>query len=177
MALDERPTAGSVAAARVDVWWRENVDRVRAYLFHQVDSADVEDLVQEVFVLAMRRWDTVPEPPIGWLLKTARHLVANHRRGGRRFSRMLGRAVDAQRRSPAVDVPASERAAYEQLEAMLDGLSAHDREVLTMTAWYGLSAAEAAEALGISVNAYTVRLHRARARLSDRQRAAGEVGR
>jgi RNA polymerase sigma-70 factor (ECF subfamily) len=57
--------------------------------------------------------------------------------------------------------------------AALAQLSARDREVLTLSAWYELSAAEAAQALGCSPAAYNVRLHRARHRLADRLRAAG----
>jgi RNA polymerase sigma-70 factor, ECF subfamily len=47
----------------------------------------------------------------------------------------------------------------------LPRLSENDRDVLTLTAWEGLSHAEAGEVLGCSPAAVAVRLHRARGRL------------
>lgn len=175
--LHEPLTADPVAAAKVDLWWRQNADRVRTFLVHRTDEATAEDLLVEVFILAMRRHAIVPEPPIGWLLLTARHVVANHRRGRRRYLGMVGRFArnQATREPVEVDATAGERAAKAELDALLDGVSDNDREVLTLTAWYGLSPAEAAAALGITPNAYGVRLHRARARLGDRSRPDGRT--
>jgi RNA polymerase sigma-70 factor, ECF subfamily len=44
-------------------------------------------------------------------------------------------------------------------------LSEADQEVLTVSAWYDLTALQAARVLGCSPGAYAVRLHRARHRL------------
>jgi RNA polymerase sigma-70 factor (ECF subfamily) len=44
-------------------------------------------------------------------------------------------------------------------------LGERDREVLRLVAWDGLTPAEAAEVLGVTRLAFTVRLHRARRRL------------
>jgi RNA polymerase sigma-70 factor (ECF subfamily) len=44
-------------------------------------------------------------------------------------------------------------------------LGASDQELLMLVAWDGLTRAQAAEALGISVGTLAVRLHRARRRL------------
>ena len=40
-----------------------------------------------------------------------------------------------------------------------------DREILTMTAWEGLTPKQIARVMGMSANVVRVRLHRARARL------------
>lgn len=170
--LHEPLAADSVAAAKVDLWWRQNAGRVRTYLVHRADEATADDLLVEVFILAMRRHTIVPEPPIGWLLLTARHVVANHRRGRRRYLGMVGRFArnQATRQAVEADATGGEHAAKAELDSLLDGLPDNDREVLTLTAWYGLSPAEAAAALGITPNAYGVRLHRARARLESRTR-------
>ena len=44
-------------------------------------------------------------------------------------------------------------------------LSVRDREILTMTAWEGLTPKQIAKVMGTSANVVRVRLHRARARL------------
>ena len=79
-------------------------------------------------VLAMRRHAVVPEPPIGWLLHTARHLLANHRRGRRRYLGMVGRFAHDQARHPTTGGDA--HAEKTELDALLDGLPDRDREVL-----------------------------------------------
>jgi DNA-directed RNA polymerase specialized sigma24 family protein len=72
---------------------------------------------------------------------------------------------------------APSRANHEERPALLEALAAlppADRDVLTLTAWEGLSAAEAGVVLHCSEGAIHTRLHRARARLRaelDRQHA------
>jgi RNA polymerase sigma-70 factor (ECF subfamily) len=73
--------------ARLDAWFRAHGDRVFAYLLHRTDRHTAEDVLQEVFVTAFRRAEEVPEPPIGWLLGTARRLLANAARGDQRLLR------------------------------------------------------------------------------------------
>ncbi len=151
--------------ARLDAWFRAHADRVLAYLLHRTDPETAQDVLQEVFVTAFRKAADVPEPPIGWLLGTARRLLANNRRGDRRRDRLALRIAAHQ------PVSGPDDSAAPGLSAALDQLSTTDREVLTLSAWYELTAEEAAEALGCSPSAYAVRLHRARRRLADRLRA------
>jgi len=51
------------------------------------------------------------------------------------------------------------------LRAVLAALSVRDREILTMTAWEGLTPKQIAVVMGTSANVVRVRLHRARTRL------------
>jgi RNA polymerase sigma-70 factor, ECF subfamily len=159
--------------ARLEAWFRAHGDRVLAYLLHRTDRQTAEDVLQEVFVTAFRKATEVPDPPIGWLLGTARRLLANATRGEKRRDRLALRIAD--QAHPAETDAAGDDAAGDVVAGALAQLSAPDREVLTLSAWYELSADEAARALGCSRSAYTVRLHRARHRLADRLRAAGYV--
>ena len=160
--------------ARLDAWFRAHGDRVLAYLLHRTDRQTAEDVLQEVFVTAFRKAAEVPEPPIGWLLGTARRLLANATRGEQRRDRLAVRVAGHTAVAAAGSVTAADDdAAGDVVATALAQLSARDREVLTLSAWYELTAEEAAQALGCSPAAYDVRLHRARHRLADRLRVAG----
>jgi RNA polymerase sigma-70 factor (ECF subfamily) len=146
---------------------------VRAYALRRCPVApDAEDVVAETFTVAWRRLEQVPEDaPLPWLYGVARRVLANQRRGERRWLALLERL----RQQPA-DVPTPEFDGPPVVEA-LRGLRPDDQEILRLAAWEGLSHAEIATALGISTNAATIRVHRARRRLADALRPAAEPAR
>ena len=155
--------------AVLDEWFRTYADRLLAYLLHRTDRETAQDVLQELFMTAYRKAPDVPEPPVGWLFATARRLLANKRRGLRRHDDLLARLADDV--AATNDEPVAElKQAFAQT---LAALSPGDREVLTLSGWYGLTPAEAAQALDCSPNAYNVRLHRARRRLSEHLTSAG----
>ena len=158
--------------ALLDAWFRAYADRVLAYLLHRTDPQTAQDLLQEVFVIAFRKAPELPQPPLGWLFGTSRRLLANRYRGRRRRDELIARLIgDA---SEEADPDTAElKQAFAQTLATL---SPADREVLTLTGWYDLTPAEAAEALGCSASAYAVRLHRARKRLATALDQAGYRG-
>lgn len=155
--------------ALLDSWFRAYSARVLAYLQHRTDLQTAQDLLQEVFVTAFRKAPDVPQPPLGWLFGTARRLLANRYRARRRHDELVARLIEDA--SAEADADTAElKAAFATTIAVL---SPADREVLTLTGWYDLTPAEAAQALGCSASAYAVRLHRARKRLAA---ALGEAG-
>jgi RNA polymerase sigma-70 factor (ECF subfamily) len=58
-----------------------------------------------------------------------------------------------------------EQPALENLRSAIEHLPPRDREAIKLVLWDELSHGEAAQVLGCSVNALSVRLHRARTRL------------
>ena len=148
--------------ALLDAWFHAYADRVLAYLLHRTDAQTAQDVLQEVFVTAFRKAEAVPQPPIGWLFGTARRLLANAHRGIRRRDQLVARLLDDASGEDDRDVAELKRAFVETMAT----LSRADREVLTLTGWYDLTPAEAAEALDCTPTAYAVRLHRARKRLA-----------
>lgn len=157
------------SSVRLEEMFRAYANRVYAYALHRVGMPAAADVVSETFLAAWRRIDEVPEAALPWLLGTARRVVANEFRRQDRRTALLERLAGAAGAS-SVDT-SSER--VEMVEA-LQQLSESDRDVLLLSAWYGLGMAEAASVLGCSAGAYAVRLHRARGRLRKKLSAAAE---
>ena len=146
--------------------YRANYRPVLAYVVNRLGSADeVPDVVADVFTTAWRRLPDIPAPPVDrlWLYGTARRVIARRHRSAGRLRRLLGRLAAEQHRTGQ---PASARdPAQERVLAALGTLKPAEREALLLVYWEELSYAEAAQALGCSVNAVGLRVHKARARL------------
>ncbi len=127
-------------------------------------SAEADDITAEVFAVAWRRRNELPDPGVRlWLFGVARHVLANHRRSNERQRRLQLRLIDSHRddRPEIMDSPA------ERLRAALASLSDDDRDVVLMRCWDGLAVTDIAAVLGCTPNAVSVRLHKARRRLID----------
>jgi RNA polymerase sigma-70 factor (ECF subfamily) len=145
----------------LDELFRLHAAEVLAYALRRTDAEAAEDVVSEVFLIAARKLDHVPERDAQlWLYGVARRVLANHRRGARRRAALTKVLGDLQR---GPDQP-WERPDCPLLEA-LAALRPADREVLMLSAWEGLAAPAVAVVLGCSPHAVHTRLHRARARL------------
>lgn len=147
--------------------YEECYPRVLAYATSLVGRQVGEDITSETFTVAWRRVRDVPDPALPWLLGVARNLVRELRR--RDAHQYLLAAEEAQRissgaRTDAGDVAAEVALRHDALQA-LAGLPEADRELLTLLAWHGLSAREAAQVLDCTTATLTVRLYRARRRL------------
>jgi RNA polymerase sigma factor (sigma-70 family) len=153
-----------------DSFFVEHERRLRGYALRRTRSQLLADeLVAEVMEIAWRRFDEIPQDrAFGWLCRVAINVESNQRRGRLRRRRAEGRAVREGERASFVTqldterVPVESRAALAQAWATL---SAEDRSVLSLVAWESLTAAELAEALGVSEVAARKRLSRARERL------------
>jgi RNA polymerase sigma-70 factor (ECF subfamily) len=137
---------------------------VLGYALRRTDDAhDAADVVAETFYVAWRRLDDVPDAhPRPWLLAVARRVLANQWRSTARRGRLadkLGMALDR------YVVPPEEPLAHTRVRDALERLAPDDRDLLTLSVWEGLSAAELAIAFGATPTTIRQRLHRARQRL------------
>ncbi len=134
---------------------------VAAFALRRVPAAaDADDVVSETFLVAWRRFGEAPADLRPWLFGVARHVLQAPLPGGpaaRRAERPAGRA--------ALGAPTPARPITAGSSMPCAELSETDRDVLTLTAWEGLSHAETGDVLGCSAAAVAVRLHRARRRL------------
>jgi RNA polymerase sigma-70 factor (ECF subfamily) len=135
--------------------------RTRSY-----DEAD--DVVADVFAVAWRRLDDVPTgAELQWLYGVAYRTLANARRSTTRRLRLLERL----RNEPTATFPSDS----DDVLIALASLRRSDQEILRLAAWEQLQPAEMAVVLGITANAATLRLSRARAHL--RAALTGSPGR
>jgi RNA polymerase sigma-70 factor, ECF subfamily len=151
----------------------EHNRQVLAYAMRRCEQrVDAEDVVAGTFTVAWRRFADAPEEELrlAWLYAIAARVLANQRRSLRRLVALRSRL----RAAPAAS---HEEGKLQDVLAALKQLRPDDQEVLRLAAWEGLTNAELAVALGCSANAATIRLHRARKRLSEQlekeERAAG----
>jgi RNA polymerase sigma-70 factor (ECF subfamily) len=158
--------------------WREFHAGLRAFVHRRVRRPDdVDDIVQRVFVNVHRSLPVLrdEERLAAWLYRTAHRAIADHYRAPfRRRELPSGATTDLSERARSVTVSTEadgvvERTAEGELAAcllpLLDGVSAVDREALQFVDVDGLSQAEAARRLGLSVPGMKSRVQRARRRL------------
>ena len=133
--------------------------QVYAYAVSRAGRDPADDIVSDTFLVAWRRFDTIPDDPLPWLLGVARNIVHERHRDAARQLRLRSQVPSEVEGDVAEAV--TERAAT--LSA-LDSLGAADRELLTLVGWHGLATREAARVVGCSAATFLVRLHRARKR-------------
>jgi RNA polymerase sigma-70 factor, ECF subfamily len=139
------------------------------------DRAAAEEAVSETFLVAWRRFDSMPaDAALPWLLGVARKVIANQRRGAQRRAPdgplvPLEAVADPDRGASIPDLIADREAFAEAFAALADG----DREVLALINWDGLSPREAATVLELNPATFYLRLHRARKRLLKELEARG----
>jgi RNA polymerase sigma-70 factor, ECF subfamily len=163
------------AEARFDECFRAYYPDVLAYALRRLrDRSTAEDVAAQTFAVAWRRLDELPRDPLPWLFGIAQHVIRNETRSARRRSRLLARIRS---QDPHVTGPdhADSAAETSAVTTALRRLSESQREALRLAAWEGLDARRAAQALGCSPAAYTLRLHRARRRLAKELAASGHL--
>jgi len=134
-------------------------------------TSDIEDMVHDVFVVALQRAFTFQGGASvrTWLFRITHHVVRARMR--RRFVRGLlfhRRHYEMVAALPAPATPHQELERHEEHERLyraLDRLSDDYRTALILYEIEGLSSDEVAELTGVSVGAVWVRLHRGRAKL------------
>jgi RNA polymerase sigma-70 factor (ECF subfamily) len=152
--------------SRFEAMFRTTYERVYAYALRRADRADVEDVVAETYAVAWRRFDVIPPDPLPWLYAVARRALANFRRSGHRRARLARRIASETPPSRIVEPDPGERLEDAVvMRSALRALKEADREMLMLVAWEGLDTERASIALGISRQAFALRLHRARNRL------------
>ncbi len=138
---------------------------VRRYVARRVGSEVGDDLSSEVFVRAFRARGSCRAAHgsvLPWLLGTANHVIADHRRSEHRRLKALQRLAAAEPQQ----VEHEDRALSADLVRELRRLSDVDRDALWLMAWGELTFEEVATALGVPVGTVSSRIARARRELT-----------
>jgi RNA polymerase sigma-70 factor (ECF subfamily) len=154
IAMDRR----SVAFATL---YEQHYGAVHAYASRRVGADAADEIAAETFLIAWRRWETVPEESLPWLYGVARNVVRRHHEAMRRQT--LAREAAERERPPLPVHPdvTGDPALWEAWERLRPA----DREALALIAWEELSVAGAARVVGCPAARFSVRLFRARRRL------------
>ena len=141
---------------------------VLAYCARRVNRSEAEDITNEVFAVLWRKMDRFdPESPLPWLYRVALGLIKNRRRATRRTVALVSKlGAVGKRTEDAVDVVVVRRERDREVVDVLERLSAPDQEVLRLSIWEELPAADIGLVLGCSTSAAEQRLHRAKKRLA-----------
>jgi len=163
---------------RFEVLARDLVEPLRRFLARRTDPATADDVLADTLLVCWRRLDEIPEEPLPWAYGVARNCLANALRSGRRQERLAAKvaAVD-----PPGEVAPAAGDGDPDLADALAALPETDAELLRLWAWEQLTAGEIADALEITANAASVRLHRAKEKLravleDQRGKESGDAG-
>jgi len=132
---------------------------VHRFAVRRAAAVIADEVVSGTFLIAWRRLaDVPPDAERPWLIATARWVMTNELRTQIRQRRLADRlaAEPAQHRSD----PAETVATVDLVRTALATLRLGDQEVLRLTEWDQLAAADCAYILGCSTATFTVRLHR-----------------
>lgn len=151
------------ARSRFEERYRAEAGTVLMFAAHRVGRVAADDIVADTFAIAWRKLDEIPTPSRAWLLGAARKVIGNYLRSQRRRPTQQLRDTD----SALADDLAEGVAVRRELIDAIARLNLKNREALIMAAWYDLTQKEMAQAMGCSVVAAGVRLHRARKALRE----------
>lgn len=161
-------TAAPAGDERFRRIFEANFEAIRAYCLRRLPVSDANDAVAEVFLVAWRKVDALPDDDgiRPWLYGIARNVIGHSYRSSTRRVRLraklngLGTAP-----KPGPELQVVQRTEDEELLRALASLREPDREVLRLRIWEELTVPQIAGMLGISVAAAEKRVERAFGRL------------
>lgn len=154
----------------LDAAWKDLRAMLERFVARRVAPADVEDVLHDVFVRIARGLPALREEQrmTAWVYQVARNAIADHfRRPLAQRAAPLERDTEDLAQELDDDDPAAATALAGELRAFVELLPASYREALELTDLDGITQAEAARRLGLSVPGMKSRVQRARAQLRD----------
>jgi RNA polymerase sigma-70 factor (ECF subfamily) len=144
----------------------EVVEPVRRFLARRTDPDTADDVLADTLLVVWRRLDDVPagEEALPWAYAVARNALANAERGARRQRRLAHRITVT---DPPAETAPTEAEPDDRVAAALERLRPDEAELLRLWAWEQLGPTEIATVLGLTPNAVSIRLHRARGRFKE----------
>lgn len=165
-------------AQDIQAIWQQVHDGLRAFVVKRVaNEAEVEDILQEVFLRMHRRIEGLKDPRrvVSWIYQITRHAIIDHYRTPARHREMpAGLSADLGTDHPSLVSPVageSEDSGRFRTELagcllpMIEQLPSDYRQAVTLVELEGLTQPEAAKRLGLSVSGMKSRVQRGRRQL------------
>ncbi|WP_428265189.1 sigma-70 family RNA polymerase sigma factor [Haliangium sp.] len=156
-------------AADAGALWRRFHAELSAFVRPRVASDEAAgDILQSAFLRAHKSLlaGEVPEHPRAWLYQIVRHLIVDSHRHARRRQALAEAVANQPATEPEPFGWDDERIAFalvaRSLPMFIEQLEPHYRDALRLTELEGLTQAEAAKRLGISVSGMKSRVQRGR---------------
>ena len=151
------------AVQSFEVFYRSNYRQVLSCLFGLTNPALAEDLTQEAFLAASRRWDEVGalDNPGAWVRRVAINRAASAYRRRRAEARAVMRLSG--RRNEGVVVLSD---SAEEVWRAVRSLPRRQREAIVLCLVVGYSRSEAAEMMNVGVETVKTHLERGRQALA-----------
>ena len=163
----------STMLAGSDLPWQELHGNLRAFIGRRVrNQADVDDLVQRVLLQIVKGLGSLrdAERLHAWVYRTARNVIVDHYRSSAARRELAGSDADELAAADASDLKLDDEIVALQelatcLTPMLRQLQPAYREAVTLTDLEGLTQADAAERVGVSLSGMKSRVQRGRRQL------------
>jgi RNA polymerase sigma factor (sigma-70 family) len=149
--------------------YRRYAQPIQAYCARRTAGPQVADAVADVFLVAWRRVDQIPDgdAALPWLYAVAYRVLSHQWRHKARSRRLLQRLQGlAQIDTFSPDVVVLRNEEYRVVLDAAARLRPIDQEILRLTLWEELSHADVALVLGIAITAVKERAYRARRNLA-----------
>jgi RNA polymerase sigma-70 factor (ECF subfamily) len=143
-----------------------------------VDEGHLDDVVQEVFLVALRRMSEFRpgSNARAWLFSIASRIAANHRRKQRTASGRAAPLADYADDAPGPFERAERVDAARVLQRFLNRLSDDKRDLFILSELEGMTGPELAETCDSNLNTVYWRLRSLRQQLADYLEASGALG-
>ena len=156
---------------KTEALWREFHERLRAFVSRRVPlQADVEDILQEVFIRIQRGVDFLQrqERLSAWIFQITRNVIADHFRAFNRQPDTTGDDFDPPSPVHSGDNEQNEGAELSAcIEPMIAGLPQIYKEAIELAELKGLTQIDAAHKVGVSLSGMKSRVQRARRELKN----------
>jgi len=172
------PMTGTTVAAGAEAVWHDFHDQLLGFITRRVRThEDAEDILQEVMLRIHRHSSDLEQADrvSGWIYRIASNAIVDYYRRPARRELLAGERLDVQEPSDSgLPVMADESSTPELrgelarcLLPLIERLPASYRQALVVTEIDGVTQAEAAARLGLSVSGMKTRVQRGRSRLKD----------
>ncbi len=154
---------------RIEEWFQLYEGDITSFLIYYTGSMDVEDLVQETFMIAMKKMSAFKgqSHPKTWLISIARNKVIDDYRRRKVWEKIKHSFFREQKSSNELEQRTIINHEIVQLYKAIHQLPPHYKEVVILRGILELTPKEASEVLKSNVNQVNVMFHRALKKLKE----------